>query len=230
MSIVAIITAAGSGRRLGGDKPKQFQILGGRPVLAHTLHVFEKLEIINEIIVTAPAEYVAHTKDMATRYGFNKLSEVVPGGENRAASVYSALNQLSETTDIVLIHDGVRPFVSEEVIRAVAAAGKDYGASAAGVPLTDTLKEVNEIAQVIETPDRQRFWRVQTPQGFTYGLIKKAYDQGEKDGILESATDDCMLVERLGHTVQMIEGHSGNIKITTREDLLYGEILLRLKN
>jgi len=226
MSIAVIIAASGSGQRLGGDKPKQFQPLGGKPVLAHSIRAFERLDIIDEIIIAAPAEFVTYTWDIAAQYGFLKVRKIVPGGANRARSVYAALQQLTDTR-IVLIHDGVRPFISEEIIKSVAHAADTHGAAVAGIPLTDTIKEVNETFQVVQTLDRQRFWRVQTPQGFTYDIIKKAYAQGEKEGILDSATDDSMLVERLGIAVQMAEGHPGNIKITTREDLLLGEILLR---
>jgi len=225
MSIAVIIAAAGSGARLGGMKPKQFQLLGGRPVLAHTLEAFNRLDIIEEIIIAAPSEYIAHTWDIAARYGFNKVREIVPGGKNRAESVYAALKQLA--ANIVLIHDGARPFVSEELIKSIAQAAKHYGAAVVGIPLTDTIKEVNQQSQAVKTPDRQRFWCVQTPQGFTYEIISKAYAQGDKDGILESATDDSILVERIGATIQMVEGHPSNIKITTREDLLMGEIMLR---
>jgi len=230
MSISVIIAASGSGQRLGGHKPKQFQLLGGRPVLAHTLLAFERLDIIDEIIIAAPVEYTAHTWDITARYGFSKVREVVPGGANRAESIYAALKKLHKDTNIVLIHDGVRPFVSEETIKSVVRTAEIYGAAVAGIPLTDTIKEVSRTGHVVATPDRQRFWQVQTPQGFTYDMIKNAYAQGEKDDILVTATDDSILVERLGHGVKMVEGHPGNIKITTREDLLLSEMLLRSKN
>jgi len=227
MSVAAIIVAGGSGSRFGGDKPKQFQMLGGRAVLAHTLEAFNRADIIDEITVAAPADYVAHTWGIVTRYGFGKVRDVVPGGVGRAMSVYKVLKLLPTTTEIVLVHDGVRPFVSEALIKSVAHSARLHGAGVAGVALTDTIKEVSGHGQVVETPDRRRYWRVQTPQGFTYDVIKRAYAQGEKDGILESVTDDSTLVERMGQRVQMVEGHSGNIKITTMEDLLLSEIILR---
>ena len=229
MSIAAIIAASGSGTRLGGNIPKQFQLLGNKPVLAHTLGVFNRLDIIDDIIVAVPADYTAHTQDIIFRYNFNKTHTIVPGGANRAVSVYAALKKLPPTTNIVLIHDGVRPFVSEALIHAVAKSASTHGAAIPGTPLTDTIKEVDATGLVTATPDRRRFWRVQTPQGFTHELIMKAYAQGERDDILAHATDDSMLVERLGIPVHMVEGDSSNIKITTREDLALSEALLPMK-
>ena len=230
MSVAVIIAASGSGQRLGGDMPKQFQLLGDKPVLAHSVQAFDRLDIINEIIIAAPAEYVAHTWDITARYRFSKVRKVVPGGPSRAESIYAAFKQLSTDTGAVLIHDGVRPFVSEKIIMSVIQATDTHSAAVAGIPLTDTIKEINPACQVLQTPDRHRFWQVQTPQGFTYNVIKKAYEQGKADDILASVTDDSMLVERLGIAVQMVEGHPGNIKITTREDLLMSEIMLRSKS
>lgn len=219
-----IVVAGGSGTRLGGEMPKQFQMLGDRPVLVHTLGVFDGLDITREIIVAVPEGYVSHTWEIGR--GLSKIKDVVSGGTNRAKSVFAALKKLPGDTDIVLIHDGVRPFVSKELIKAVAESAKAHGAAVAGTVLTDTLKEVDSYGQVVSTPDRQRFWRVQTPQGFTYKLIMQAYAQGEKDGILDHVTDDSTLVERLGVPVRMVMGGSDNIKITTREDLVLGELLL----
>ena len=227
MSTAVIIAASGSGSRLGGHIPKQFQELGDMPVIAHTLAAFDRLDIIHEIIVAAPADYVSHTYDIVACHGFAKVSKVVPGGTSRAASIYAALKQLQPSTDVVLIHDGVRPFVTTELITSVAAAAKTHGAAIAGTPLTDTIKKVNENKQVESTPNRKHYWQVQTPQGFAYELIMKAYAQGEKDNILSQVTDDSALAERLGIPVYMVEGSAGNMKITTREDLELGRLRLQ---
>ena len=227
MSVAIVIAASGSGSRFGGRIPKQFQDLGGMPVIARTLAAFDRLDITQEIVVAAPAGYVTHTYDIIARYKFAKVNMVVPGGINRAASVYSALKQLSPSTSIVLIHDGVRPFVTGELIKSVASAAKTHGAAIAGTPLTDTIKKVDDNRQVESTPNRKHYWQVQTPQGFAYDLIMKAYAQGEKDDILNQVTDDSSLVERLGIPVYMVEGSSGNIKITTREDLELGRLRLK---
>jgi len=235
MQVSAIIVASGMGTRLGGDIPKQFQLLRGKPILVHTLEAFARADVVRHIIVAVPEGYVQHTRELianfvhsnetAARIGYSKIREIVSGGLSRADSVHIAIKQLPADTEIVLVHDGVRPFVSEKLINAVAESAQAYGAAIAGVPLTDTLKEVNESGQITATPDRKRFWRAQTPQGFTYELIMKAYARGEKDGILSHVTDDSALVERLGVLVKMVEGDAGNIKITTREDLALGEVL-----
>ncbi|MCL2362652.1 MAG: 2-C-methyl-D-erythritol 4-phosphate cytidylyltransferase [Defluviitaleaceae bacterium] len=222
MQVSVIIAAAGNGRRLGGDKPKQFQLLGGRPVLAHSLELFNRLAFIHEIYVAIPGDYISHTQEIISRYGITKVRKILPGGANRAESVNLALKQLSNT-DIVLIHDGARPFASEELIKTVVDVAASYGAAVAGIPLTDTIKETDDSGKVITTPDRSRFWQVQTPQGFTYDVITKAYTQG----CLSQVTDDSTLVENMGQAVQMVKSHPGNIKITTKEDLLLGELILR---
>jgi len=229
MQVSVIITAGGSGLRLGGSIPKQFQFLGGKPVLARTLGVFNRSEIVKDIYVAAPANYVPHTHEIVDVYGIHKARAVIAGGENRAASIYAVLKEMPPC-EIVLIHDGVRPFTSENLINAVAEAARSQCAAIAGIPLTDTIKEVNENGQVISTPNRNRLWRVQTPQGFTYELIMGAYAQGERDGILPIATDDSVLVERLGIKVTMVEGDATNIKITTLEDMAFGEMLLGGRN
>ena len=228
MSIAVIIAAAGSGVRLGGDIPKQFQLLGDKPILAHTMDAFNRADIVRDIIVAVPEEHVTYSQEIVARFGCTKVRATVPGSTSRAASVYSALKLLPADTEIVLIHDGVRPFVSGRLIKAVAESSMTHGAAIAGTVMTDTLKEADENGQITATPDRRRFWRAQTPQGFTYELIMKAYAQGEKDGILSHATDDSALVERLGVPVYMVEGDAGNIKITTQEDLALGEVLLRM--
>jgi len=246
MQVSVIITASGSGLRMGGDVPKQFLLIGGKPVLAHTMDAFNRVSIVDKIVVTAPAEYVNHAWEIATAHKLNKVRAVIAGGASRAASIYAALKALpfvgtgtgpeklphsgdkpNSPPEIVLIHDGVRPFVSEELIKSVARATQAHGAAIVGTPITDTIKEVDKKLRITSTPDRSRLWRVQTPQGFTYDMIMKAYAQGEKDGIFPQATDDSMLVERLGKPVTMVEGDPGNIKITTPEDMAIGEVLLR---
>lgn len=229
MCVSVIIAASGRGTRLGGDMPKQFQQLLGKPVLAYTLGVFNCMDTIDDITIAVPADYVTHTQEIVDLYGFKKVTRIIPGGANRAESVYAALKQLSTTTEVVLIHDGVRPFVTDELITATITTTRKHGTAVVGTVLTDTLKQVNEKGQVIKTPDRRHFWRVQTPQGFGYELLMKAYKQGETDDILAHVTDDSQLVERLGIPVQMVEGSPRNIKITTPEDLELCKQLLNHK-
>lgn len=226
--------------RFGGNIPKQFQLIGDKPILAHTMAAFNNVDIVNKIIVTTPANYINHAWEIATAHNFSKVRAVIAGGSSRAASIYAALKALPfvdtgealpggthSASDIVLIHDGVRPFASEALIRAVSDAAGKHGAAITGTPLTDTIKEVDSKSRVTSTPDRSRYWRVQTPQGFTYDTIMKAYAKAEKDGNLDQATDDSMLIERLGITVHMVTGETNNIKITTREDLAMCEVLLQ---
>jgi len=208
---------------MGASVPKQFLNLKGEPILKRTIAAFQAMDFVNEIIVTAPTNYVQTVKD----YGFAKLHKVLDGGQcqTRAASVKLALEALPADTEIVLIHDGVRPFVTPELTRAVAEAAKTHGAAVACTPITDTIKKAETF--VTETLDRSQLWSAQTPQGFTYDLIKNAYHQAEKDGILFQATDDSMLAERLGTPVSVIQSSPKNIKITTAEDLLFAEVLLQ---
>ena len=223
MKIKVIIPAGGEGLRLGGDVPKQFQLLGGQPILKRTIAAFDGLDCIAEIAVAVPAGYISHVQS----YGFDKVGHIIEGGESRAKSVYAALKCLGHDTSVVLIHDGARPFVSPETIKAVADAACAFGAAIACAPVTDTIKEVDSTGRISATPNRSKLWRAQTPQGFTYDIITKAYAQGEKDDILDAATDDSILVERLGLPVYVVPAPAGNIKITTPEDMLIGEVLLK---
>jgi len=212
--INVIIPASGMGTRFGGSTPKQFINLNGRHVLWHSIAAFNTLEIVNVIAVAVPKGY----KDTVQNYGFTKLCHVVEGGETRAASVYAALKTMPQSTSIVLVHDGARPFIVAETIQDVAAAAKIHGAAIAASPVTDTIKQtINDKIQA--TLDRSKLWCAQTPQGFTYDIIMRAYHKAENDGFIYHATDDSQLVERLGIPVYIVPSSSSNIKITTAEDL-----------
>jgi len=224
MQIKVIIPASGMGRRLGGKIPKQFQLLGGLPILLRTIDAFQKHKMVIEIVVAVPPEYVQEVKN----YGHDKVLNVVEGGDCRASSVNIALQVISKG-GIVLIHDGARPFVSEETITAVAVAVNKYGAAVACTPITDTIKEVSPmvidegVGQIISTPNRSNLWRAQTPQGFTYELIMQAHQGFENIKNKETITDDSALVERLGKPVYIVKDSPRNIKITTPEDLIIAE-------
>jgi len=220
--INVIIPASGMGARMGADMPKQFLELKGQPILKRTIAAFQNMDFVNEIIVTVPGEYVKSVAD----YGFSKLRRVLDGGlcQTRASSVKLALDALPQNTEIVLIHDGVRPFVTSELAQAVADAAKIHKAAVACVPVTDTIKKAD--GNMVATLDRSRLYSAQTPQGFTYDLIMHAYAMAEKDGILHQATDDSMLAERLGMPVYVVPSSKKNIKITTAEDLIIAEAFL----
>jgi len=220
--ISVIIPASGAGLRFGAVKPKQFLDLKGRQILWHTISVFQNINEVDEIAVAVPQGYASEVE----HYGFNKVKHIVEGGESRAHSVFTALKKLSPHTKTVLIHDGVRPFVTEDIIKSVATQAKIYGAAIACIPITDTIKKAGPQGKITETLDRNQLWSVQTPQGFTYDIITNAYYQAEKDGTLAQVTDDSSLVERLKIPVHIVHGSPRNIKITTSTDFHIAETFI----
>ena len=221
----AIIAAAGTGSRMASDRPKQFLQLAGTPIIFHTLGPFEQCDSIQEVIVVLPAEEAAAFLTLAAKHGLRKLSRVVPGGTTRADSVKRGLMAIRPATaGIVVVHDGVRPFVTvEEIENAVAAAESD-GAAILVAPVTDTIKQVSG-SSVVKTLERDELRRALTPQCFRYDLLKKAYEQADVGD--PSLTDESALVERIGAPVTTIEGSSRNIKITTSQDLLIAEAFIK---
>ena len=221
---IAIIAAAGAGTRMASDRPKQFLLLAGTPVIFHTLKVFEECASIQEVIVVLPVEESAGFLSMAGKMGLRKVARVVPGGATRAESVKRGLMAIrSATAEIVAVHDGVRPFVTVDEINSVVAAAHADGAAILVAPVTDTIKQVNDRA-VVKTLDREVLRRALTPQCFRYELLREAYQRADVND--PSLTDESALVEQLGHRVSIVEGSARNIKITTAEDLVVAEALL----
>jgi len=221
---IAIIAAAGAGTRMASDRPKQFLLLAGTPVIFHTLRVFEQCDSIHDVIVVLPAEESAGFLSLAAKFGVRKLARVVPGGATRADSVKRGLLAIrSATAEIVAVHDGVRPFVTVEEIDATVAAAKSDGAAILVAPVTDTIKQVSDEA-VVKTLDRAALRRALTPQCFHYELLREAYQQADVND--PSLTDESALVEKLGKPVRIVEGSCRNIKITTTEDLAIAEAIL----
>jgi 2-C-methyl-D-erythritol 4-phosphate cytidylyltransferase len=221
----AIIAAAGTGARMASDRPKQFLLLAGTPILFHTLKPFEQCDSIQEVIVVLPSEASAAFLTLAEKHGVRKLSRVVPGGTTRADSVKRGLMAIrSATAGIVAVHDGVRPFVTVDEISSVVAAAESDGAAILAAPVTDTIKQVTGDS-VVKTLERRELRRALTPQCFRYELLRKAYERADVND--PSLTDDSALVEQLGTRVTIVEGSSKNIKITTPQDLLIAEALLR---
>jgi 2-C-methyl-D-erythritol 4-phosphate cytidylyltransferase len=221
---IAIIAAAGAGTRMASDRPKQFLLLAGTPVIFHTLKVFEQCDSIDEVIVVLPAEESAGFLSLAGKFGVRKLARVVPGGATRADSVKRGLMAIrSATAEIVVVHDGVRPFVTVEEIDATIAAAKADGAAILVAPVTDTIKQVGDGA-VVKTLDRGALRRALTPQCFQYELLREAYQKADVND--PSLTDESALVEQLGKRVGVVEGSARNIKITTAEDLAIAEAIL----
>jgi len=221
--IAVIIPAAGAGTRMGGNIPKQFIELNGEPILKRTIAVLQNVDIIDEIAVAVPKGYT----NTVNNYGFSKVHHIIEGGKDRASSVHLALKSLSSNadTDIVLIHDGVRPFVTTQLVYDIIEAVKNHQAAIACTPVTDTLKKVNS-GVIDKTLDRSQLWLAQTPQGFTYSLISAAYELAEENGTLRYVTDDSALIEQQGYPVQIVPSSLKNIKITTAEDLAIGKIFL----
>jgi 2-C-methyl-D-erythritol 4-phosphate cytidylyltransferase len=226
MKTLAIIPAGGAGRRIGGDVPKQFLPLAGIPMLVHTLRAFQRSPLIDEIFLVVPeADIPVVSRDIVDKYGLSKVTSVLAGGAERQDSVGNALLQVREDHGIVLVHDGVRPFVTGEIIRRAVAAAGEHGAAAVGLPVRDTVKAVSAAGVVVKTVDREGLWLTQTPQAFHRQLICAAYEKAARDRF--SGTDDCSLVERMGVSVGMVPGDHDNIKITTPEDLALGAIIIR---
>ena len=220
----AIITAAGTGTRFGGEAPKQFLLMkNGASVLENAVTAFEKTPCVNEIILTAPANYLSHVQKIARR--FAKVTHVIVGSATRAQSIREAMHAINPATKTILIHDGVRPLVSVRLITDIVKAARQYGAAIPGLPCADTLKKVDVQGKITATIDRAGLWQVQTPQGFSHALICAAYASAST---LSNYTDDAALVEANGGTIHIIPGEKRNLKITTPEDLALANALLEV--
>ena len=221
---IAIIAAAGAGTRMASDRPKQFLLLAGTPVIIHTLKVFEQCESINEVIVVLPAAESAGFLSLAGKHGLRKVARVVPGGVTRADSVKRGLLSIrAATAEIVAVHDGVRPFVTTDEIEGVIAAARVDGAAILVAPVTDTIKRIRD-QRVVQTLDRGELRRALTPQCFRYELLRDAFVNADVND--PSVTDESVLLEKLGHPISVIEGSERNIKITTSADLAIAEAML----
>ncbi|MGD8343867.1 MAG: 2-C-methyl-D-erythritol 4-phosphate cytidylyltransferase [Desulfobacterales bacterium] len=224
--VYAIIVAAGKGLRMADSKRKQYLVLEGKPILAHTLMRFNRCGAIDRMIVVLPAKDIEFCRqEILPAAGVKKKTELVFGGARRQNSVYNGLKAIKNEDGIVLIHDGVRPFVRHEHLLACIEGAQQQGACILGVPVFDTVKQVNAQNEIVETQSRDTLWLAQTPQAFELKLIKKAHAAAKQDGF--SGTDDAALVERLGATVKMIPGSRSNIKITHPEDLVLARALLQ---
>lgn len=223
--VSAVIVAAGKGTRMNMDVNKQYIDVCGKPVLARTLHVFEECKAIKEIVLVVNEKDILYCmQNIIDEYSFSKVKVIVAGGEERQNSVYNGLIEIDSECDVVLIHDGARPFVNEESINKVIQAAKEVGAACIAVPVKDTIKQADDDDFVDKTLDRSKLWSIQTPQAFIYGLIIEAHKKAIEDGF--TGTDDTVLVERIGHKVKLVMGGYDNIKITTKEDIAIAEALI----
>lgn len=220
-----IVLAAGAGKRMNTKVHKQYLEVAGKPVLYYTLKAFEESAVSDIVLVTGAGEEDYCQKQIIKKYGFEKVKAIVTGGKERYHSVYQGL-LAAEGADYVLIHDGARPLVDSAIIQRSMDAVLKYQACVVGMPVKDTIKIVNEEQFAKETPDRNKLWQVQTPQTFSYILVKEAYQKmlEQEDAAI---TDDAMVVERMTSVpVKLIEGSYRNIKITTPGDLLVAEAYL----
>lgn len=216
MNVSAIIPAAGVGIRMGGDTPKQFLSLEGVPIFVHTLRKFASSDAIDEIILALREEEIERASRDIDREHFPKPVRVVTGGAFRQETVARALAALSPQTEIVVVHDAVRPFIELETIHRVVEAARTEGAAILGIPSVDTVKQV-ERQTIMGTIPRERIVLAQTPQAFRYSLLKEAFARAAADGFY--GTDESSLVERMGQTVVVLMGSDRNIKITKPSDL-----------
>ena len=226
--VTAIIVAGGSGKRMGMAIKKQYILLNKKEVLAHTLEVFNKATLIDTIILVVSEEEIEKVRvEIVEKYALHKVKKIVAGGAERQDSVYNGLMATSEDTKYVMIHDGARPFIKEAILKKALEVTLEKGATVVAVPVKDTIKVVDcKESKVIDTPDRSTLWSIQTPQTFTKELLLKAYEYAKSEGLV--VTDDSMLVEAYGKSVYIVEGDYTNIKITTPEDLIIGEALLKV--
>jgi len=223
-NVTAVIVAAGSSNRMGGVN-KQFLLLKGIPVVCRTLIAFQKCSVISKIIVVCKPEDANEIQNLSIEYHIDKLSDITDGGASRAQSVLNGVSRVDSNCSLVLIHDGARPLVSNEVIERVVKAAKKHGAVTCVVPLKDTVKVINEDGFVVNTPNRSSMVAVQTPQGFKIDVYKKAVEIAGKD--IDKFSDECSLVESAGNSVYTVEGDYRNIKITTDEDISIATTFLK---
>ncbi|MBR6452746.1 MAG: 2-C-methyl-D-erythritol 4-phosphate cytidylyltransferase [Lachnospiraceae bacterium] len=225
----AVVLAAGRGKRMGADRPKQFLELAGKPVICYCLDTMEN-SLIDEIVLVTGEEEIAFCRDeIVGRYGYRKVTKIIPGGAERYQSVALGLRAV-ENCDYVFIHDGARPFVDAAMLTRLADAVKIHGSAVAAMPVKDTVKIADKNAFAVETPERSSLWQMQTPQTFAYGPIREAYEkllEDEAAGGAGAVTDDAQVMERYGSLpVKLVEGSYRNMKITTPEDLKIAEALL----
>jgi len=226
MKTEALIVSAGKGRRFMEGKKKQFYFLAGKPILAHTLDQFEKSSLIHSILLVVGQEDMDYClKEIVEKWQFRKISQIIPGGKQRQDSVKNGIDVLSKDTDIVVIHDGVRPFVTKEMIEDSIRSAIRFQAVVFAMPVKETIKMIQPDGTVLKTLDRESLWQIQTPQTFRADVIKEAYYKATEDGF--NGTDDASLVERIGLKVHILPGTYTNIKITTPEDLILANLFLQ---
>jgi 2-C-methyl-D-erythritol 4-phosphate cytidylyltransferase len=227
LKVSVIVAAAGWSRRFGGGVKKQFQPLGEKPIIVHSIERFEEFSSVGEIILVVPEDSINYChKEVVEKFRFKKITKIISGGQERQHSVKRGFNSVSNETDVVVIHDGVRPFVTVKLIEEVIKEALESGGAIAAIPIKDTVKKSSSENYVERTLSREFLYLAQTPQAFRYNILKRAYEKAEKDGFL--GTDESSVVERLGVQVKLVQGSQMNIKITTEEDLFLAKSFCKL--
>ncbi len=226
MIITALIPSAGLGLRMGGETRKQYIRIGENPITVQTLLRFQSFAQVNRIILMVPEKDMEFCKrEIISRYNIRKVHKVIAGGKERQDSVYNGIRALEGDEDFVMVHDGVRPFVTKTMVEESIKAASESGAAIVAIPAKDTIKSVSEEGMVEGTVDRSKLWQVQTPQTFRREIIAKAYEEAMSVNFY--GTDDASLVERMGGKVQVVRGSEFNIKITTPNDLVLAEGIIK---
>jgi 2-C-methyl-D-erythritol 4-phosphate cytidylyltransferase len=221
-----VVVAAGKGTRMNMNVNKQYIEVCGIPILARTLKTFDDANCIDEIILVVHCDDILYCREkIIDTNNYRKIKCVVTGGETRQDSVFNGLKEVAQDSDVVLIHDGARPFIDEESIVRCIEAAKQFGAATVAVPVKDTIKSADSEGFVNSTLDRSTLWSIQTPQAFRYNIIMESHEQALKDGYI--GTDDTVLAERLGYRTKLVMGTYNNIKITTKEDLIFAESIVK---
>ena len=223
--VSAVIVSAGNSTRMGGIN-KQFLEIDGMPVIARSIKAFQDNSMIDEIVIVTRSQDIEKVRELVKKYNYSKVDKIVCGGDTRQESVLNGLKCISTESDLIAIHDGARPLVSNEVITETIITAKEYGAAATGVKVKDTVKQVDDNNTIVATPDRAYLRFIQTPQIFDKSLYLDAVNSVENS---KDFTDDCMLIEAYGKTVKFVDGDYENIKITTPEDIELAECYLKRK-
>ena len=222
--VTAILPAAGTGSRMGTNTPKQFIRLKGRPLFYYALEAFDRCETVNQMILAVPASYIQTAEKRVAELSMNKKVNIIAGGKERQDSVFNGLAAADDKADLILVHDGVRPFVTVDLISRVIQNAAEYGAAVAAIPETDTVKRIHD-GWIEETLERSSIWRIQTPQCFRADWLRDAYEKAARDKV--RVTDDSALIEKMGKPVRIVEGDYFNIKVTTPVDLMTAEYILK---
>ncbi|HSB43748.1 MAG TPA: 2-C-methyl-D-erythritol 4-phosphate cytidylyltransferase [Nitrospira sp.] len=222
---VALVPAAGRGLRMGGAVPKQFLSIGGLPLIVHSLRTLQASSVIDAIVLAVPQADLAYCQsDIVDAHRFTKVIKVVAGGQERQDSVRNALAVLDDQVEIVVVHDAVRPFLTERMLEDVVAAARATGAAIIALPMRDTVKYVGADHLIERTVDRRPLWLAQTPQAFRRDWLQEAHRRAQIEAV--PATDDASLLEWMGRSVTVVEGSGENIKVTRPEDMIIGEAIL----